>query len=71
MGQATVIELPRQCTAKVKMEERSVWELHLNKVKLYVARVEKIGLTFDQGNEFDDLHYAPTDSMKMDWKDVC
>ncbi|GFS51711.1 CCHC-type domain-containing protein [Trichonephila inaurata madagascariensis] len=36
----------------------------------YVARIEQIGLIFDQDNEFGDLHYAPTDSVELDVNDI-
>ncbi|GFX77173.1 transposon Ty3-I Gag-Pol polyprotein [Trichonephila clavipes] len=52
-------------TARVKMEDGSERELHFNKLRLYVARIKKIGLIFDQDNEFGDLHYAPTDTVEL------
>ena len=39
-------------------------------LRSYSARVEQINLIFEQGNKFGDLHYASTDSMKIDDKDV-
>ena len=44
---ATIIDLPRQHTAKVKVEDRSIKELHFNNLRPYIARVEQIRLIFD------------------------
>ncbi|GFY63043.1 transposon Ty3-I Gag-Pol polyprotein [Trichonephila inaurata madagascariensis] len=70
MGPATIIELPRPHTARVKMEDGSERERHFNKLRPYIARIEQIGLIFDQDNEFGDLHYAPTDSVELDVNDI-
>ncbi|GFW79903.1 retrovirus-related Pol polyprotein from transposon opus [Trichonephila clavipes] len=50
MGPASIIEQPRLHTARVKMEDGSETELHFNKLRLYVARIEQIGLIFDEDN---------------------
>ncbi|GFW47334.1 retrovirus-related Pol polyprotein from transposon 17.6 [Trichonephila clavipes] len=52
------------------MEDGSERELHFNKLRPYVARIEQIGLIFDQDNEFGDLHYAPTDTVELDVNDI-
>ncbi|GFY61102.1 retrovirus-related Pol polyprotein from transposon 297 [Trichonephila inaurata madagascariensis] len=52
------------------MEDGSERELHFNKLRPYEARIEQIGLIFDQDNEFGDLHYAPTDSVELDVNDI-
>ncbi|GFW75333.1 hypothetical protein TNCV_4189871 [Trichonephila clavipes] len=70
MGPASIVELTRPHTARVKMEDGSERELHFNKLRPYVARIEQIGLIFDQDNEFGDLHYAPTDTVKLDVNDI-
>ncbi|GFY03484.1 hypothetical protein TNCV_3211211 [Trichonephila clavipes] len=70
MGPASIVELPRPHTARVKMEDGSERELHFNKLRPYVARIEQIGLIFDQDNEFGDLHYAPTDTVELDVNDI-
>ncbi|GFQ99715.1 retrovirus-related Pol polyprotein from transposon opus [Trichonephila clavata] len=51
MGPASFIELPRPHTARVKMDDGSEKELHLNKLRPYIARIEQIGLIFDQDDE--------------------
>ncbi|GFU34531.1 transposon Ty3-I Gag-Pol polyprotein [Trichonephila clavipes] len=56
--------------ARVKMEGRSERKLHFNKLRPYVARIEQIGLIFEQDNEFRDLHYAPTDTVELDVNDI-
>ncbi|GFQ91151.1 retrovirus-related Pol polyprotein from transposon opus [Trichonephila clavata] len=51
MGPASIIELPRPHTARVKMDDGSEKELHFNKLRPYIARIEQIGLIFDQDDE--------------------
>ena len=70
MRPATIIELPRLHTAKVKMEDGNVRALYFRKLRPCIAIVKQINLIFDQANEFGDLYYAPTDSMKMNGEDV-
>ncbi|GFT39920.1 transposon Ty3-I Gag-Pol polyprotein [Trichonephila clavipes] len=70
MGPASIVELTRPHTARVKMEDGSERELHFNKLRPDVARIEQIGLIFDQDNEFGDLHYAPTDTVELDVNDI-
>ncbi|GFQ94467.1 hypothetical protein TNCT_504111 [Trichonephila clavata] len=41
-----------------KMDDGSEKELHFNKLRPYIARIEQIGLIFDQDDEFGELHYA-------------
>ncbi|GFR19237.1 CCHC-type domain-containing protein [Trichonephila clavata] len=70
MGPASIIELPRPHTARVKMDDGSEKELHFNKLRPYIARIEQIGLIFDQDDEFGELHYAPTDTVELDVNDI-
>ncbi|GFX71961.1 transposon Ty3-I Gag-Pol polyprotein [Trichonephila clavipes] len=70
MGSASIIELPRPHTERVKMEDGSERERHFNKLRPYVARIEQIDLISDQDNEFGDLHYAPTDTVELDDNDI-
>ncbi|GFQ69226.1 transposon Ty3-I Gag-Pol polyprotein [Trichonephila clavata] len=70
MGPASIIELPRPHTARVKMDNGSEKELHFNKLRPYIARIEQIGLIFDQDDEFGELHYAPTDTVELDVNDI-
>ncbi|GFR14284.1 CCHC-type domain-containing protein [Trichonephila clavata] len=64
------LELPRPHTARVKMDDGSEKELHFNKLRPYIARIEQIGLIFDQDDEFGELHYAPTDTVELDVNDI-
>ncbi|GFX98926.1 transposon Ty3-I Gag-Pol polyprotein [Trichonephila clavipes] len=66
MGPTSIIELSRPHTARVKMDDGS----DDRKLRQYVARIEQIGLIFDQDNEFGDLHYAPTDTVELDVNDI-
>ncbi|GFQ86121.1 retrovirus-related Pol polyprotein from transposon opus [Trichonephila clavata] len=70
MGPASIIELPRPHTARVKMKDGSEKELHFNKLRPYVAGIEQIGVIFDQDDEFGELHYAPTDTVESDVNDI-
>ncbi|GFQ82182.1 retrovirus-related Pol polyprotein from transposon gypsy [Trichonephila clavata] len=70
MGPASIIELPRPHTARVKMDDGSEKELHFYKLRPYIARIEQIGLIFDQDDEFGELHYAPTDTVELDVNDI-
>ncbi|GFR20583.1 CCHC-type domain-containing protein, partial [Trichonephila clavata] len=69
-GSASIIELPRPHTERVKMKDGSEKELHFNKLRPYVARIEQICLIFDQDDEFGELHYAPTDTVELDVNDI-
>ncbi|GFR30949.1 retrovirus-related Pol polyprotein from transposon 297 [Trichonephila clavata] len=70
MGPASIIEQPRPHTARVKIEDGSEKELHFNKLRPYVTRIELIDLIFDRDNEFGELHYAPTDTVQLDVNDI-
>ncbi|GFW25970.1 transposon Ty3-I Gag-Pol polyprotein [Trichonephila clavipes] len=52
------------------MEDGSERVLHFNKLRPHVARIEQIGLIFDQDNEFGDLHYAPTYTVELAVNDI-
>ncbi|GFQ76794.1 transposon Ty3-I Gag-Pol polyprotein [Trichonephila clavata] len=52
------------------MDDGSEKELHFNKLRPYIARIEQIGLIFDQDDEFGELHYAPTDTVELDVNDI-
>ncbi|GFR07899.1 transposon Ty3-I Gag-Pol polyprotein [Trichonephila clavata] len=70
MSPASIIELPRPHTARVKMDDGNEKELHFNKLRPYIARIEQMGLIFDQDDEFGELHYAPTDTVELDVNDI-
>ncbi|GFV83052.1 retrovirus-related Pol polyprotein from transposon opus [Trichonephila clavipes] len=42
------------------MEDGSTRELHINKLRPYISRVDHVGVIFDQDSYFGELHYAPT-----------
>ncbi|GFQ72342.1 transposon Ty3-I Gag-Pol polyprotein [Trichonephila clavata] len=52
------------------MEDGSEKELHFNKLRPYITRIEQIGLIFDQEDEFGKLHYALTDTVELDVSDI-
>ncbi|GFQ66376.1 retrovirus-related Pol polyprotein from transposon 297 [Trichonephila clavata] len=52
------------------MDDGSEKELHFNKLRPYIARIEQIGLIFDQDDEFGELHYAPIDTVELDVNDI-
>ncbi|GFR01204.1 pro-Pol polyprotein [Trichonephila clavata] len=45
----------------VQMEDGNTRELHVNKLRPYISRVDHEGIIFDQDTDFRELHYAPTD----------
>ncbi|GFQ83842.1 CCHC-type domain-containing protein [Trichonephila clavata] len=61
IGPAKVVKLTRPHSCLVRMEDGNTRELHLNKLRPYISRVDHVGIIFDQDTDFDELHYAPTD----------
>ncbi|GFR26857.1 RT_RNaseH_2 domain-containing protein [Trichonephila clavata] len=57
---AKVMKLTRPHSCLVQMEDGNTRELHINKLRLYISRVDHVGIIFDQNTEFGELHYAPT-----------
>ncbi|GFQ93493.1 hypothetical protein TNCT_342871 [Trichonephila clavata] len=45
-------------------------EVKRNSTSINIARIEQIGLIFDQDDEFGELHYAPTDTVELDVNDI-
>ncbi|GFQ78923.1 CCHC-type domain-containing protein [Trichonephila clavata] len=58
---AKVVKLSRPHSCLVRMEDGNTRELHVIKPKPYISRVDHVGIIFDQGTDFGELHYAPTD----------
>ncbi|GFW26816.1 transposon Ty3-I Gag-Pol polyprotein [Trichonephila clavipes] len=52
------------------MEDGIERELHFNKLRPYVARIEQVDLSFEQDNDFGNLHYDPTDTVELDVNDI-
>ncbi|GFR17493.1 retrovirus-related Pol polyprotein from transposon opus [Trichonephila clavata] len=61
IGPAKVIKLTRPHSCLVQMEDGNTRELHVNKLRPYISRVDHVGIIFDQDTDFGELHYAPTD----------
>ncbi|GFQ95950.1 retrovirus-related Pol polyprotein from transposon opus [Trichonephila clavata] len=61
IGPAKVVKLTRPHSCLVRMEDGNTRELHVNKLRPYISRVDHVGIIFDQDTDFGELHYAPTD----------
>ncbi|GFQ83291.1 retrovirus-related Pol polyprotein from transposon opus [Trichonephila clavata] len=55
------VKLTRPHSCLVQTEDGSTRELHVNKLRPYISRVDHVGIIFDQDTDFGELHYAPTD----------
>ncbi len=69
-GPATVIRLTRPQSALVELEDKSQRELHFNKLRPYIARIEQVGLIFEQDQDFGEIFYAPTKRKRTLTNDV-
>ncbi|GFQ86647.1 glutamate receptor-interacting protein 2 [Trichonephila clavata] len=58
---AKVVKLTRPHSCLVRIEDGNIRELHVNKLRPYISRVDHVGIIFDQDTDFGELHYAPTD----------
>ncbi|GFQ98902.1 retrovirus-related Pol polyprotein from transposon opus [Trichonephila clavata] len=61
IGPAKVVKLTRPHSCLVRMEDGNTRELHVNKLRPYISRIDHVGIIFDQDTDFSELHYAPTD----------
>ncbi|GBN10114.1 Retrovirus-related Pol polyprotein from transposon 297 [Araneus ventricosus] len=52
------------------MEDGTSKEVHVNKIRPYISRVQQVGLVFEQDEDFGDLHYAPADSIRKSQIDI-
>ncbi|GFQ95984.1 retrovirus-related Pol polyprotein from transposon opus [Trichonephila clavata] len=59
IGPAKVVNLTRPHSFLVQMEDGNTRELHVNKLRPYISRVDHVGIIFDQDTDFGELHYAP------------
>ncbi|KAG8193691.1 hypothetical protein JTE90_024052 [Oedothorax gibbosus] len=69
-GPATVVQLTRPHTALIEFEDKSRREFHFNKLRPYIARIEQVGLIFEQDEVFGDISYAPTSETKKSSNDI-
>ncbi|KAG8176545.1 hypothetical protein JTE90_014889 [Oedothorax gibbosus] len=69
-GPATVVQLTRPHSALIEFEDKSRREFHFNKLRPYIARVEQVGLIFEQDEEFGDISYAPTSKKERSFYDI-
>ncbi|GFX77388.1 retrovirus-related Pol polyprotein from transposon 412 [Trichonephila clavipes] len=61
IGPAKVVALTRSHYCLVQMEDGSTRELHINKLRPYISRVDHVGVIFDQDSDFGELRYVPKD----------
>ncbi|GBM08848.1 hypothetical protein AVEN_57404-1 [Araneus ventricosus] len=52
------------------MEDGMSKEVHVNEIRPYIARVQQVGLVFEQDEDFGDLHYSPADSIRKSQIDI-
>ena len=57
-GPANIVEITRPHSVLVELENGSRRELHFNKLRPYIARVNHVGLIFDKDKDFGEIHYA-------------
>ncbi|KAG8177924.1 hypothetical protein JTE90_027068 [Oedothorax gibbosus] len=69
-GPATVVQLTRPHSALIEFDDKSRREFHFNKLRPYIARVEQVGLIFEQDEEFGDISYAPTSKKERSFCDI-
>ncbi|GFR17506.1 retrovirus-related Pol polyprotein from transposon opus [Trichonephila clavata] len=62
IGPTKVVKLTRPHSCLVRMEDGNTRELHVNKLRPYISRVDHVGIIFDQDTDFGEPHYAPTDN---------
>ncbi|GFQ94025.1 hypothetical protein TNCT_558771 [Trichonephila clavata] len=56
---AVNVENEVRSNLSIRMEDCNTRELHVNKLRLYISRVDHVGIIFDQDTDFGELHYAP------------
>ncbi|GBO45566.1 Retrovirus-related Pol polyprotein from transposon 297 [Araneus ventricosus] len=69
-GPVSIIALTRPHSVLVRMEDGTSKEVHVNKIRPYIARVQQVGLVFEQDEDFGDLHYAPADPIRKSLIDI-
>lgn len=70
IGPVTVVELTRPHSVKVEMEDGSLRELHVNKIRPFIARTNHVGIIFEQDEDFGDLYYTPRDQIDNSAEDL-
>ncbi|GFR23538.1 retrovirus-related Pol polyprotein from transposon opus [Trichonephila clavata] len=61
IGLDKVVKLTRPHSCLVRKEDGNTRELHVNKIRPYISRIDHVEIIFDQDTDFGELHYAPTD----------
>ncbi|GBL88996.1 hypothetical protein AVEN_255157-1 [Araneus ventricosus] len=56
--------LTRPHSVLVRKEDSASKEVHVNKIRPYIARVQQVELVFEQAEDFGVLHYAPADTIR-------
>ncbi|GBL99975.1 Retrovirus-related Pol polyprotein from transposon 17.6, partial [Araneus ventricosus] len=62
IGPVTIIALTRPHSVLVRMEDGATKETHVNKIRPYLARVEQVGVIYDQDGDFGEIFPAPADN---------
>jgi len=70
IGPVRIIKLTRPHSVLVQLEDGATRELHVNKIRPFIARVEQVGLIFEQDEEFGDISYAPTGEKVRSLSDI-
>ncbi|GBM22534.1 Transposon Ty3-I Gag-Pol polyprotein [Araneus ventricosus] len=52
------------------MEDGASKQFHVNKIRQYIARVQQVGLVFEQDEDFGDQHYALADYTRKSQIDI-
>ncbi|XP_055932981.1 uncharacterized protein LOC129963003 [Argiope bruennichi] len=60
IGPVSIVAFTRPHSVLVKMEDGTNKEIHVNKIRPYIARLEQVGVIYDQDNEFGEIFPAPT-----------
>lgn len=58
IGPATVIKLTQPHSVVVKLDNGSTRNLHVNKIRPFIVRVDHICLLFEDDSDFKDLYYV-------------
>ncbi|GBM19360.1 hypothetical protein AVEN_195994-1 [Araneus ventricosus] len=64
IGPVSIIALTIPHSVLVRMEDGASKEVHVNKIRPNIARVQQGRLVFEQYENFGDLHYAPADTIR-------
>ena len=67
---STVVEITRLHSSLVELENGCRRELHFSKLRPYIARVDHVGLIFDEDKDFGEIHYAPSKDGSLTPKEI-